>query len=80
MKPSLFPEQISKIWPAEPPRFWGSQSAAPKPLPRLFLDPSYGPAAQSSFCKYGDKGTVLFISLAPIPTFENFLMEPFTTL
>ena len=25
------------------PSFWGPQSAAPKPLPRLFLDPSYGP-------------------------------------
>ena len=30
MKPSLYPVQISKI--------------LPKPLPRLFLDPSYGPA------------------------------------
>ena len=29
MKPSLYPVQISKI--------------LPKPLPRLFLDPSYGP-------------------------------------
>ena len=30
MKPSLYPVRISKI--------------LPKPLPRLFLDPSYGPA------------------------------------
>ena len=42
MKPSLFPVQISKILPVGP-SFWGPQSAAPKPLPRLFLDPSYGP-------------------------------------
>ena len=28
---------------AEPPSLWGSQSAGSKPLPRLFLDPSYGP-------------------------------------
>ena len=47
MKPSLFPVQISKFCqgasPPEPPSFWGPQSAAPKPLPRLFLDLSYGP-------------------------------------
>ena len=48
MKPSLFTVQISTILPGgfappEPPSFWGPQSAAPKPLPRLFLDPSYGP-------------------------------------
>ena len=29
--------------PPESPTFWGPQSVAPKPLPRLFLDPSYGP-------------------------------------
>ena len=50
MKPSLFTVQISTILPGgfappEPPSFWGPQSAAPKPLPRLFLDPSYGPVA-----------------------------------
>ena len=47
MKPSLFPVQISTILPEgfapDPPSFWRPQSAAPKPLPRLFLDPSYGP-------------------------------------
>ena len=47
MKPSLFPVQISKILPVGfahwTPYFSGPQWAAPKPLPRLFLDPSYGP-------------------------------------
>ena len=35
MKPSVFP--------LNPLVLEGPQSAAPKPLPRLFLDPSYGP-------------------------------------
>ena len=45
MKPSLSPVQISNILPGgfKPRRLWRPQSAAPKPLPRLFLDPSYGP-------------------------------------
>ena len=41
MKPSLFPVQISTI--LNPLVFRKPQSAAPKPLSRLFLDPSYGP-------------------------------------
>ena len=34
---------------SEPPSFGGPQSAAPKPLPRLFLDPSYGPEVIHDF-------------------------------
>ena len=33
----------TKCFSPKPPSFEGPQSAAPKPLPRLLLDPSYGP-------------------------------------
>ena len=40
MKQSLFLYEYQQFGP---PSFWRPQLAAPKPLPRLFLDPSYGP-------------------------------------
>ena len=40
MKPSFYPVQISKILPG------GFAPEPPKPLPRLFLDPSYGPGLE----------------------------------
>ena len=53
LKPNLFQVHISKN-KKKPPSFGGPQSAAPKPLPRLFLDPSYGPVNDMHACSESD--------------------------
>ena len=60
MKPSLFQVQISKNF--EPPLVLGGASiVAPKPLPRLFLDPKY--SAITGIWPYGEIVEVLSIRL-----------------
>ena len=73
LKPSLFPVQISKIFPRS---FWRPQSAAPKPLPRLFLDPSYGPEAPNDTCIIGYDQVQTRLILCTLPFFLKLQNSP----
>ena len=71
MKPSLFSVQISKILPG------GLRPLNPKALPRLFLDPSYGPGSHLQTNSLCAALTIHLTGMCFIFKFQDLLIGKF---